>query len=474
MLSALALRSAAFVRAAWTVGVEGAKRETLRSLRGPIDGLGGAWIDCRTMLSRQLLREHFDEVCVQLADRGTEPAALDEWRCLDTERRALLVEVEELKSRRNEASKAIGQIKQEGGDAAREIDQVGVLKGEIEGLESRLAETDERLRRVELALPNLPDDDVPRGADEAANRIERVVGEVPDLGFEPKSHWDLGTDLGILDFERAAKITGARFVVYRGSGALLERGLISLMLDLHIREHGYEEILPPYIVHEDSLTVTGQLPKFEADLFRLEGGSYFLSPTAEVQLVNLHRGEVLAESDLPRRYVAFAPCFRSEAGSYGRDVRGLIRLHQFHKVEMVQITRPDDSPAALEEITGHAEKVLQLLEIPYRVVCLSSGDMGFGSAKTYDLEVWLPSQDTYREISSCSNCRDFQARRGDIRYRPDDGGKRRFVHTLNGSGLAVGRTLVAVLENYQQADGSVVVPEALRPFVGGLERIPSA
>ncbi len=423
------------------------------------------------MLSRRLLRDRFDEVCGLLAHRGTEPTILEEWQRLDKERRLNLVKVEELKNQRNEASKAIGKIKQQGGDAVGEIAQVGVLKGEIDGLESTLAEIDERLIGVEMSLPNLPDDDVPRGRDETANRVERVVGEVPDLEFEPKAHWDLGTDLGILDFERAAKIAGARFAVYRGAGALLERGLISFMLDLHLREHGYEEIIPPYIVHADSLTATGQLPKFEADLFHLEGGSYYLSPTAEVQLVNLHRGEVLDESELPRRYVAFAPCFRSEAGSYGRDVRGIIRLHQFHKVEMVQLTRPDDSAAALDEITGHAEKVLQLLEIPYRVVCLSTGDMGFGSAKTYDLEVWLPSQDAYREISSCSNCRDFQARRGDIRYRPDDGGKTRFVHTLNGSGLAIGRTLVALLENYQQADGSVLVPEALRGFVGGLERV---
>jgi seryl-tRNA synthetase len=396
---------------------------------------------------------------------------LDEWRRLDRDRRATLVEVENLKNQRNEASKAIGKIKQGGGDAAEEIAQVASLKGEVEALENRLAAVDGELRHVELRLPNVPDSSVPHGADEGANRVERVVGTPAARDFEPKPHWEVGTDLGILDFERAAKLAGARFVVYRGAGAQLERALISFMLRLHSQEHGYEEIIPPYIVNEDSLLMTTQLPKFEEDLFKLEGTSYYLSPTSEVQLANLHRGEVLEEAELPLRYTAFTPCFRAEAGSYGRDVRGLIRLHQFHKVELVQLTHPDRSEEALEEIAAQAERVLQLLELPYRVLTLSTGDMGFGSARTYDLEVWLPAQGEYREISSCSNCRDFQARRGDIRFRPSDGGRTRLVHTLNGSALAAGRTTVAILENYQQADGSVVVPEVLRPWMGGVEKI---
>jgi len=423
------------------------------------------------MLSRELLRERFEEVKDLLVVQGIEPALVEEWRQLDVDRRSILVEVEDLKQQRNEASKAIGQVKQQGGDAAEEITRVGAIKGEIEALEKRLSEVDGRLQAVELSLPNLPDDDVPRGPDESANRVEREVGSPRSFDFEPQAHWDLGTKLGILDFERAAKIAGARFAIYYGVGARLERALISFMLDLQTQEHGYEEVIPPYIVNTESLTTTSQLPKFAEDLFHLEEGDYLLSPTAEVQLTNLHRGEVLDEADLPRCYTAFTPCFRSEAGSYGRDVRGLIRLHQFHKVEMVQFTHPDRSAAALDEMTGHAERVLELLELPYRVVCLSTGDLGFAAAKCNDLEVWLPSQDTYREISSCSNCRDFQARRGNIRFRPADGGKARFLHTLNGSGLAVGRTFVAVLENYQEADGSVVVPEVLRPYLGGLDKI---
>lgn len=423
------------------------------------------------MLSRELLRERFEETKDLLVVQGIEPALVEEWRQLDVDRRSILVEVEDLKQQRNEASKAIGQVKQQGGDAAEEITRVGAIKGEIEAFEERLSEVDGRLQAVELSLPNLPDDDVPRGPDESANRVEREVGSPRSFDFEPQAHWDLGTKLGILDFERAAKVAGARFAIYYGVGARLERALISFMLDLQTQEHGYEEVIPPYIVNTESLTTTSQLPKFAEDLFHLEEGNYFLSPTAEVQLTNLHRSEVLDEADLPRCYTAFTPCFRSEAGSYGRDVRGLIRLHQFHKVEMVQFTHPDRSAAALDDMTGHAERVLELLELPYRVVCLSTGDLGFAAAKCNDLEVWLPSQDTYREISSCSNCRDFQARRGNIRFRPADGGKARFLHTLNGSGLAVGRTFVAVLENYQEADGSVVVPEVLRPYLGGLDKI---
>ena len=423
------------------------------------------------MLSRDLLREAPDEVRSRLEDRGADPELIDEWLRVDVERRQALVEVEDLKRTRNEASKAIGAIKREGGDASAEIAQVGELKARIEELEERVSRADDDLRYVELRIPNLPDDEVPRGVDESANRVERVVGEPPSFDFEPKAHWDLGVDLGILDFERATKLAGARFALYRGLGARLERALASFMLDLHTGEHGYTEWIPPYITNDESLTTTTQLPKFATDQFRFENSPYWLIPTAEVPLTNIHRGEILDEEDLPLRYTAFTPCFRSEAGSYGRDVRGLIRNHQFHKVELVHITHPDASRESLERMTEHACRVLDRLEIAYRVVTLSRGDMGFGAARTYDIEVWLPAQGEYREISSCSNCRDFQARRGGIRFRPADGGRPRLVHTLNGSGLAVGRTFVAVLENYQDGDGSVRVPEALRPYLGGLERI---
>jgi seryl-tRNA synthetase len=314
---------------------------------------------------------------------------------------------------------------------------------------------------------------VPRGADESSNRVERTVGEPPTFDFEVQAHWDIGPRLGILDFERAARIAGARFAAYFGAGARLERALINFMLDLHTGEHGYTEVLPPLLVNAETLTATGQLPKFEADLFKVDPSGYYLIPTAEVPVTNLHGGETLDDSVLPLRYVAFTPCFRAEAGSYGKDVRGLIRQHHFNKVELVQVTTPETSYEALEELTGHAERVLERLELPYRVVCLATGDMGFCAAKTYDLEVWLPGQDAYREISSCSNCEAFQARRAGIRCRAADG-KPRLTHTLNGSGLAVGRTLVAVLENYQQGDGSVIVPQALRPYMGGLERITAA
>jgi seryl-tRNA synthetase len=423
------------------------------------------------MLSRDLLRNEPERVRRGLADRRADPALADEWRRLDAERRALLVEVEDLKHRRNEASRAIGDVKRTGGDAATEIAAVSRLKEESEGKEAALAEVAARADALELALPNLPDESVPVGPDESANRVERVVGEPPAFDFPPKAHWDLGPELGILDFERGAKVAGARFTTYWGAGARLERALIDFMLDLHTGEHGYTEVLPPAIVNAESLTGTGQLPKFAEDLFHLEGFPYYLVPTAEVPLTNLFRDEILEEETLPRRLTAYTPCFRSEAGSYGKDVRGLIRQHQFNKVELVQLTTPETSFAALEELTGHAEQVLRRLGLPYRVVTLSTGDMGFASAKTYDLEVWLPGQGAYREISSCSNCTDFQARRANLRYRPTGGGKLRLLNSLNGSGLAVGRTLIAILENNQQADGSVIIPEALRSRMGGRERI---
>ncbi len=423
------------------------------------------------MLSRDLLRNAAERVRDQVAGRGYDGELVGRWVDLDASRRAALVELEQLKERRNRASKKIGEIKREGGDAEAEIAEVGRLKGRIGALEERLTGIDAELSEVELELPNLPHDSVPLGEDESTNRVERVVGEPPSFDFEPQAHWDLGPELGILDFERGAKLTGARFTVYWDQGARLERALINFMLDLHTGEHGYREVLPPFIVNADSLTGTGQLPKFGADLFRLEGDDpYYLVPTAEVPLTNLHRGEILDEADLPLRYTAYTPCFRAEAGSYGKDVRGLIRQHQFNKVELVHFAAPEASYDALEELTGHAERVLELLELPYRVVTLSTGDMGISAAKTYDLEVWLPGQSAYREISSCSNCEAYQARRAGVRYR-GEGGKPRYVHTLNGSGLAVGRTLVAILENHQQADGSVRIPEPLRPYLGGLDRI---
>jgi len=423
------------------------------------------------MLSRELLREKSNRVRELLAARGIGPEALDSWLELDQKRRTSLVELEELKRRRNEASKEIGKVKQQGGDAAAQIEEVAQLKGRIGELAELVGGVETELAEVELGIPNLPHDTVPVGEDESANRVERVVGEPRKFDFEPKAHWDLGPELGILDFERGAKIAGARFTVYFGAGARLERALINFMLDLHTTEHGYIETLPPFIVNSAALVGTGQLPKFAEDLFRLEGHDYYLVPTAEVPVTNLHRDESLDVAKLPLRYAAFTPCFRAEAGSYGKDVRGLIRQHQFNKVELVHVATPETSWDELEILTANAEKVLQVLELPYRVVTLSTGDMGFASAKTYDLEVWLPAQETYREISSCSNCTDYQARRANIRFRPEGGGKARYAHTLNGSALAVGRTLVAVLENYQQADGTITIPEALRPFMGGLERI---
>ncbi|MFQ5528691.1 MAG: serine--tRNA ligase [Thermoanaerobaculia bacterium] len=425
------------------------------------------------MLPRDLLRSEDSDLAARLTQRGVAPGQFERWQELDRERRSGLGEVEQLKQRRNEQSKVIGRLKREGADAEKVIAEVGDLKARIADLEVRLESTETELSDLDLAFPNLAHESVPVGADEEANRVERRVGDPTEFDFEPKAHWDQGPELGILDFERGARVAGARFTSYFGDGARLERALINFMLDLHTGEHGYTEVLPPFIVNREALTGTGQLPKFEEDLFKLRGHEYYLIPTAEVPVTNLHGGEILDEAELPLRYVAYTPCFRAEAGSYGKDVRGLIRQHQFQKVELVHLTTPETSYQALEELTGNAERVLQLLELPYRVVTLATGDMGFSAAKTYDVEVWLPGQSAYREISSCSNCEAFQARRGRLRYRPAGGGKPRHLHTLNGSGLAAGRTLVAVLENYQNADGSVRIPEVLKPYFGGRDRIDS-
>jgi len=422
------------------------------------------------MLDLKLLRENFDEVKARMATRSAE-IDWDEFVRLDRGRRDALANIERLKEKKNRLSGEIGKLKQSGGDASP-LMRVGEEVSEaIRAGEGPLAEIEAAFERVMLTLPNLPHASVKVGKNETENREVRRWGNPPSFDFTPKNHWDIGEELGILDFERAAKVAGARFAVYRGAGARLERALINFMLDLHTTNHGYTEMLPPVLANRTALVGTGQLPKFEEDLFRLTQGEYFLIPTAEVPLTNLHRDEILETKDLPIKYVAFTPCFRSEAGSYGKDVRGLIRQHQFNKVEMVKFAEPETSYDELESMVRNAEEVLKRLKIPYRVVELCTGDMGFSSAKTYDLEVWLPGQNAYREISSCSNCEDFQARRANIRYRKEKKGRPLFVHTLNGSGLAVGRTLVAVLENYQQKDGSVLIPEALRSYMGGLERI---
>ena len=422
------------------------------------------------MLDIKLLRDHLDEVKARMATRG---AAIDwdQFQSLDRERRDAVARTERLKEKKNRLSGEIGKQKKSGADATVLMREVEEVSEAIRSSEGPLAEIETRFEQFMLTLPNLPHPNVHVGTDERDNREVRRWGEPPKFGFAPKNHWDIGEELRILDFARAAKIAGARFAVYRTGGAKLERALINFMLDLHTGQNGYQEILPPALVNRAALVGTGQLPKFEEDLFHVAPGDYFLIPTAEVPLTNLHREEILEQDELPVNYVAYTPCFRSEAGSYGKDVRGLIRQHQFNKVEMVKLTEPEDSYDELEKMVQNAETVLKKLELPYRVVELCTGDMGFGAAKTYDLEVWLPGQNTYREISSCSNCEEFQARRANIRYRKEKKGRPLFVHTLNGSGLAVGRTLVAVLENYQQEDGSVIIPDSLRAYMGGLDRI---
>jgi seryl-tRNA synthetase len=425
------------------------------------------------MLDPAFVRDHHDLVRTALVNRGMEAdALLDALSPLDERRRALIVEVENLKRDQNAAAAEVAKRKKAGEDIAALVDANRARGQQVKERDAALQALEDERRNLLLLIPNVPHASVPVGRSADDNREVRRVGDPPALDFEPKPHWDLGPELGILDFERGTKIAGARFTVLMGQGARLARALINFMLDLHTREHGYTEVQPPFMANSASLTGTGNLPKFEQDLFKIAGDwDLYLVPTAEVPLTNLYRGEILDGRSLPLRYTAYTPCFRSEAGSYGADVRGLIRQHQFDKVELMSFTTPEQSYEELERLTGNAERVLQLLKLPYRTVLLCTGDMGFASAKTYDIEVWLPSQKTYREISSCTNTEAYQARRASIKHRPGGTGKADFVHTLNGSGLAVGRTLIAIMENYQQKDGSIVIPEALRPFMGGLERI---
>jgi len=420
------------------------------------------------MLSREYLRERTDDYRKALANRGAS-VDLDRFLELDAERRRTIAEVESLKARRNAASQEIATLKKSKQDASAQIEEMKRVGDDIKQLDDRLVQVERELRNLELYFPNAPHESVPVGPDETANRIERVWGEKPQLDFEPKNHWDLGEALDILDFERATKITGARFAVLYGAAAHLSRALAGFMLDTHTTR-GYTDVLTPFMVNADSLLGTGNLPKFEQDLFKLTDRDYYLIPTAEVPVTNLYRDEILDAATLTRSFCSYSPCFRSEAGSYGKDTRGLIRQHQFEKVELVKFTMPERSWEEHERLVRDAEEILQSLNLHYRVVTLSTGDMGFSSAKTYDIEVWLPGQQTYREISSCTNFLDFQARRANIRYKTAEK-KSGFVHTINGSGLPLGRTLVAILENYQQADGSVAVPAPLQPYMRGMQRI---
>ena len=421
------------------------------------------------MIDIALIRENTEKVQDSFKKRG-ETINLDPLLKLDSERKDLLKRIEGLRYERNKASDEIGQLKREGKPVEEFMSRMKGVSEEIKRLEADIRIIESNENEILLTLPNIPHKSVPVGRGEKENVEVRKWGEVPEFNFEPKPHWEIGEDLEIIDFQRATNIAGARFALLKGAGALLERSLINFMLDIHTREHGYTEVLPPFMVNPKSMTGTGQLPKFEEELFRIERDDLYLIPTAEVPVTNIHQKEILKEDDLPLYYTAYTPCFRREAGSYGKDTRGLIRQHQFNKVELVKFSRPDSSYVELEKLTNDAEDILKRLGLPYRVIILCTGDMGFAAAKTYDIEVWLPGQGTYREISSCSNFDDFQARRADIRYKSSKG-KTTFVHTLNGSGLAVGRTLVAILENFQQEDGSVIIPDILRSYMGGLERI---
>jgi len=422
------------------------------------------------MLDAKYIREHFDEVRERLSRRG-QNLSLDQFILLDSERRKTIQEWERLRALQKKVSDEVSKRKREGTDASELISEMKKVSQEVKDLDRVVEEKERALQEFLLVIPNLPHSSVPKGTDSSENEEVRRWGEIPKFDFEPKPHWDIGEELGILDFKNGAKIAGARFTLYWDLGAKLERALINFMLDLHTREHGYQEVLPPFMVNRTTMTGTGQLPKFEEELFKIEGLEYFLIPTAEVPVTNIHQDEVLEENVLPLYYAAYTPCFRKEAGSYGKDTRGLIRQHQFNKVELVKFSKPESSYEELEKLLSNAEEVLKRLKLPYRVVTLCAGDLGFSASKTYDIEVWLPGQNTFKEISSCSNFEDFQARRAKIRYRASGKSKTEYVHTLNGSGLAVGRTLVAILENYQQPDGSVLIPEVLRPYLYGVEKI---
>jgi len=422
------------------------------------------------MLDAKFIRSNPEAVSEALAKRHSQ-VSLDEFLALYQKRRELIQEVEQLKNKRNTVSQEIARLKREKKDANDLIAEMGRVSDIIKGLDEKVREVDEKLNDILLTLPNIPHESVPIGASDADNKEVRRWGTPAEFDFEPKAHWDIGESLDILDFASAAKVTGTRFTFYKGLGARLERALFNFMLDLHAYKHGYQEVFPPFMVHRRSMIGTGQLPKFEEDAFKVAGTEYFLIPTAEVPVTNMYREQILDGSMLPIKHCAYSACFRAEAGSAGRDTRGLIRQHQFNKVELVKFVKPENSYDELETLVNDAEDVLKELGLPYRVSLLCTGDLGFSSAKTYDLEVWMPSYQRYVEISSCSNFEDFQARRADIKYRDGAKGKPQYIHTLNGSGIAVGRTVAAILENYQQKDGSVVIPEKLRPYMGGIERI---
>ena len=419
------------------------------------------------MLDLKFMRENKEQVEKWLKQRGSD-LTLDEFAKLDEERREILGEVEALKNKRNNESAEIARLKKAKEDASELIKAMGEVSAKIKELDEKLAEVDEKIKYIQMTIPNKLSETTPIGKDEDENIEIRRWGEPRKFDFEPKSHWEIGEQLGILDFERGSKLSGSRFVLYRGGAARVERALINFMLDLHTEKHGYTEHITPFLVNREICEGTGQLPKFEEDMYRTDDDMFLIS-TSEITMTNIHRKEILDEKDLPKYYTAYSPCFRREAGSYGKDVKGIIRVHQFNKVEMVKLATPETSYDELEKMVDNAEDVLRILGLPYRVISLCSGDIGFGSAKTYDVEVWLPSQNKYREISSCSNCEDFQARRMGLKYRPNGSNKSEFVHTLNGSGLAVGRTLVAIMENYQQEDGSFLIPDALVPYMNGVK-----
>ncbi len=422
------------------------------------------------MLGIKFVTQNMDGVKKALSDRF-ETAALDTIETCNKKRKNLLLQIEELRHLRNMVSQDIAKIKKSGGEAKDLVNEMREVSEKIKKIDISLSEDEEQIKQILMAIPNIPHPSVPLGKDDKDNPVKYKRGKPPKFDYNPLPHWTLGENLNIFDFNRASKITGARFPLYFGAGARLERALMNFMLDTHTQNHGYKEVLPPFIVNSNSMTGTGQLPKFKEDLFKLEGWDYYMVPTAEVPVTNIHNNEILDEAALPILYTAHTPCFRSEAGSYGKDTRGLIRQHQFNKVELVKITRPETSYDELEKLLANAETILKLLKIPYRVIELCTGDLGFSAAKTYDIEIWMPSQNLYREISSCSNFADFQARRANIRFRRKGKKGTEFVHTLNGSGLAVGRTVAAIMENFQQPDGSVLIPEILRPYMGGMEKI---